>query len=126
MTSYWDEKEQMIYEGMDIVKVEAGVIRDVNLVAGDIDTPEEIREQLMKIIALNQHTFMIGDEDHGSAKAKRSYQMSKHSRLLSLLHSAFHEIGRKEIKYRYCVLRDNPQRFLNSRNAWVKKKYGED
>ncbi len=126
MTVYFDEKETLVKEGADIVAVEKIVKKDIRLVAGDKDTPNNIREMLLAIIAIHQYEFIVGDKDLAMRKPKQSYVTYGQSDLITALHRAFHGITMLQIKTCYGIMGDDPEQHLAKRDIWVKEHLEED
>jgi hypothetical protein len=119
MSKYFDEKHQWVREDFDSIdNVEAGIIDDVNLVTGDREFPEEMRERIQGIIACNRHQCLPGLEDLGMSQGGKMSEITRSSRLISELHSAFHDLAGMRIRTSYGRLDDSPEKILKRRGLW--------
>jgi hypothetical protein len=122
MSSYFDERDSIIQGDFSkIEEVEEEVKRDVMLVAGDRETPDQIRGDLMGIIATNEYTSQMYKEnpDLPLTPGRINSEISKMSYLLMELHSYFHDIARQRIQTRFGMLSDKPDGILKRRDAWL-------
>jgi hypothetical protein len=120
MSKYFDERHQWVRQDFqDIDVIEAEVIRVVNLVTGDIEFPGEMRDKIQGIIACNQHAPVGGIMTQGGKMS----DITQSSRLISELHSAFHDLASMRIKVRFGRLDDKPDKILKRRDAWLEKAY---
>jgi hypothetical protein len=88
-----------------LIDLEEKVIKEVNLVTGDREFPEDLREKIQTLIATKRMQW-IGGEMNGDAIAFA--KAVGYSELISDLHSAFHAVASKRIKTRFGTLTDSP------------------
>jgi len=124
MSSYFDNAQARVREDFDSISiVESNVIHDVRLVAGDRETPDQIRGDLMGIIATGRYDNPKGMEDLPRTKGYKLSNALKLSWMVEQIHSYFHEIARQNITTRFGWLNDNPKDILNRRHTWVKDNF---
>jgi hypothetical protein len=122
MTAYFDDRDRRIsVEGKGlpddrflllVEEVEAEVIHQVNLLTGDREFPEDLRERFQRCIANKRCKTLPGLPPTDA----RQYCLAlRHSELLSYLHSLFHELAGRRIRTRHGLLFDSPVGFLRER-----------
>lgn len=124
MSSYFDrlakEADEAIHSHANpqeaVAAIEAGMIREVTLVTGDREFPDDLRQQILTQIA----RWHIGTHAGLSpmAEALEWFQDLKSSRLITELHSLFHAVASRRIKTRFGGFSDNPAGDLKARTAW--------
>lgn len=121
MSSYFDaavteiaavqtEEEDAFMEVLE--SVEARVIRDVNLVTGDREFPDDLRGRIQLLIvehAVRPSPNLWHAKPDGRARRARS------SRLIEELHDAFHDVARRRHETRFGRLMDDPAYILELR-----------
>ena len=126
MTSYFDDADRAVYAAskdsindieflQDLGVIELAVIRDVSLVTGDREFPEEHREKMQSIMS-EWRTTTFGNVD-ALAKAVRHATATHSSRMIADLHEAFHRLAGERIKVRFGFLSDKPDGNLIQRAA---------
>ena len=125
MTSYFADHSSQVSEAagtaMDdkaflffISNIEREVIPEINLVTGDREFPDDLREKIQGIIAMHR-TTSVGDVQ----PRQRAVDMATTVRmcpLISELHRAFHEVGTRRHRTRFGILSDNPTVILAMRD----------
>jgi len=118
MSSYFDKAEREAAESIEDAKaIEAAVIADVNLITGDREFPDDLRQKIQKAIAL-----LRIESVNGATKGKEWYESLGNSKLLSTLHSLFHEVAQARIETRFGILNDRPSSILSMRDEYTKEK----
>ena len=123
MTSYFDEmREDISWAAASadtdrqflaaIETVEARAIADINLVTGDREFPDDLREKIQGLIATCQTKRIEGQPP---TRHREMNAVMRHSQLLIELHRAFHEVGSRRIETRFGILSDHPRVNLNMR-----------
>ena len=113
MTSYFDERARAL-DGATIteaVEVEKEVIATVNLVTGDREFPEDLRERIQGLIAV----FRCRKSTSASSPWSRGrfdFEATSESSLLRELHSAFHDVANRRIETRFGILSSSPEDIL--------------
>lgn len=118
MTSYFDDAVRDAHNairqfdgtsGEDdleaLAEVEARVIADVNLVTGDREFPDSLREEIQGAIA----THRVRSPDGIPTKGDEYARMVSRSSLIDRLHTLFHEVASQRIQTRFGLLSDNPK-----------------
>lgn len=124
MTSYFDAAERRLVvdnsadpgdHGTDAAflarlnAVESDVVRDVNLITGDREFPDDLREWMQSVIALFQVSLdPAGRTEHAC--------MFRASVMLVRLHSLFHTLGSRRVVVRFGRLDDKPDGILALRD----------
>ena len=122
MSSYFDELNSEIATAFGknkpddfievLVKIEERMIKEVSLVTGDREFPEELREKVQTLISSKRIKLLGGETNEHSKEFAESVGYSP---LIQDMHSAFHAIGSKRIKTRFGVLCDSPSVILAMR-----------
>lgn len=138
MSSYFDkfDREARVladsFRGNDegflkaLMGLEAGMIKTCELLAGDIDTPDDVRQSIIGCLAVHAIRYNGGDflgDETGASEAARYAVCCKRSKLSSELHSLFHTIASKRIQTRYGMILDNPEYAVKARDQWVEDHY---
>lgn len=117
MTSYFDDLRVEVREASkfattdeefltSLEEIEARAIADINLVTGDREFPDDLREKIQGLIAVGQ-TKVIGGCP--PTHHREENMMMRCSHLLEELHSAFHAVGSRRIRTRFGFLTDHPR-----------------
>ncbi len=138
MSSYFDKFDREVRQlaqdtrGSDeqfllqLKQLEATMIKTCELFAGDIDTPDDIRQAVIACIALNQVRYEGGDflgDSTGPSQGAQHAMCCKSSQLSHEMHSLFHDIARRRIETRYGLVMDNPEHAVRMRDQWVEEHY---
>lgn len=126
MTSYFDNAAQdarEVFHGEQSEEaqlgslrlIEADVIRDVSLVAGDREFPDDFRERIMATIAQRQVESIAGIENPA---ALDDALMIHGSPLIGELHQLFHALASRRVQTRFGVLTDKPEDILKRRSEY--------
>lgn len=107
---------------LGLIQIEGKMIRDCELFAGDIETPEDVRQAIMGCIAVNEARFE-GDMDNLSHATQMDIAC-RSSRLEAEMHSLWHDIARMDYKMRYGRVSDNPEWAVQRRDTFVKEHTG--
>lgn len=122
MSRYFDQFERIISDDFSqIVEIENRVKKDVLLVTGDLDFPDDLRQSIVGAISIYGYESSTGIETTGN----KFSDASRRSRLISELHSLFHEVAERHIKTRFGSLSDNPERILRLRDEYIKNRLGD-
>ncbi len=129
MTSYFDALRVEVRKTSEVTndedflsaveEIEAGVIADVNLITGDREFPDDLREKIQRLIAFHQTKVM---RDLPPTRARELNLRMRRSQLIQELHSAFHEVGSRRIKTRFGILSDHPRSNLSMRESYEKER----
>lgn len=122
MTAYFDELRRQVREFSDddtnfiesLISLEHGVIKIVNLVTGDREFPDDLRDQIQGIIAVQAIQTLTG---HTNERAKTIALRCRYSGLFESLHSAFHSVAGRRLNTRFGLLSDDPSGILRRRDA---------
>jgi len=117
MTSFFDDYNREVSAAAEtempdkaflffIAYLEREMIPKINLVTGDREFPEELREKIQGLIAMNR-TTSVGDIK-ARQQALDEATLGRTCPLVTELHRAFHVVGSRRIKTRFGVLSDNP------------------
>lgn len=115
-----------------VMAIEKPMIRACELFAGDIETPEDVRQAIITCIALNQVRYdggdflgsIIGDVALDSRGAKYA-AVSRASKLEIEMHSLWHDIARMRYFMRYGIVSDNPEWAVQRRDKFVEENAGK-
>lgn len=125
MSSYFDEAQREVADDFSsIAAVEKRVIRDVLLVTGDREFPDDLREAIVGEIAVYRYeTF---NDDLPPTRGHDMDEVSRMSHLIERLHERFHELARRGIVTRFGRLSDRPSGILAAREEYEKEmEHGE-
>lgn len=126
MSSYFDKFDREVYELAQAQRAEAHddkwflehleaiescMVRDCELFAGDMETPEDVRQCIMAVIAL-------GSVEH-NPNAREMALCMKRSQLSQDMHSLFHDIARMRYSMRYGLVFDDPAAAVQHRDDEV-------
>ena len=120
MTAYFDTLDRQVSDASDaatsdddfldrLAAIEAPIIATVNLVTGDREFPDEHREKIQGIIAVQAVR-------NGYEKADKRALAVKMSWLFQDLHDAFHDVARERIQTRFGMLTDSPRDIVRRRD----------
>lgn len=142
MSSYFDKFDKEVGDmGRDetdnetflywMMLKEGEMVRDCELLAGDLDTPEDIRQAIIRCILTNKVHYEGGDK-LGShiggvwceSIGARNAVVSRYSTLSRELHSLFHSIASRRIETRYGMIADNPAAAVRARDRHAEEKFG--
>lgn len=122
MTSYFDDARTEVreiwftsdeeYLGA-VAEIEERIIADVNLVTGDREFPDDLREQIQGIIAIRR---VRTGPNEPETRAREMARVTRSSLLISDLHTAFHVVAQRRVKTRFGLLSDNPRQILAARD----------
>ena len=124
MTSYFDDLRTEVRTASklsstdgeflaELEELEASAIADINLVTGDREFPDDLRERIQRLIAVGQTRLIEGQPP---TRHRIENLMMRRSHLLEELHSAFHEVGSRRIQTRFGILSDHPRVNLSMRD----------
>lgn len=131
MTTYFDQARKDVRVAasmhadecfMDAVAgIEARVVQHVNLVTGDREFPDDLREEIQGIIAVCGVTTPKGCPP--TTGYKRTL-VTRRSLLLERLHEAFHEVARRKVQTRFGKWSADPEASLVARENWERDQAG--
>jgi hypothetical protein len=137
MTAYWDALKREVREASQfsnddfvetVIDIETRVIREVSLATGDREFPDDLREKVQGVIAINAIDFgryiyeRPCSEGNALANARaRAWLLTmRYSILLEELHSVFHVVATRRAPNRYdTFFTDDPTSFLRAREAML-------
>jgi len=117
----WDREVQEI-EGIEsvagfmtaLVAIEKPRVEAINLVTGDREFPDDLREKIQGHIAL----WAISGSLPATDRAWEYATSTRCSRLSMELHDDFHEVARRGISTRFGRLSDSPSQILALRDEY--------
>lgn len=123
MTTYFDKLMAEIRDAdLDmVVEVENQVVQTVSLACGDREFPHHMRELIMDCIACNQICPPYAespDDKLANEKARRYFQITGSSKLISELHGLFHTLAGLHVDTRFGILQDDPQQIVKLRDSY--------
>jgi len=131
MTSYFDQAQKKVRVASSmhaedafmevLADIEGRVVQHVNLVTGDREFPDDLREQIQGIIAVYGVSTPEGLPP--TAGYKRAL-LTHRSTLLHELHEAFHDVARRKIATRFGKWGDDPEASLVDRVNWERDQAG--
>jgi len=114
MSSYFDKAQGEIKDDFSrIEEVEKTVIRDVSLVTGDREFPDDLRKEIQGLISVWRYD---------SPKGREESDMLRLSWLIVELHEKFHQVAMRKIKTRFGRFSNNPDNDLFQREESLKDK----
>lgn len=125
MSSYFDVAQRAVRDAGRFCESEAAfaellrqaedrVIRQVSLVTGDREFPDDLRERIQGIIAVNAaRPARLPPTQAG----ERSIAL-RTSFLLQELHLAFHDVAARKVRTRFGRWTDDPESDLHDRDAF--------
>jgi len=127
MSSYFDQlNNRVVGEDVDgVIHVEQEMIREVLLVTGDREFPEDLRQKAVALIGTwavesKLEEFVPGI---GPSPGVKHFKVMGYSRLIHEMHSLFHEVASREIKTRFGRFGDRPNLTLKQRDNWIKETF---
>jgi hypothetical protein len=99
-----------------IMEIEAPMIRACDFFAGDVETPEDVRQAILGCISLDAVRF-DGDTKIPTPGANFAL-VARSSKLESNMHSLWHDIARMRYEMRYGPVSDDPQWAVERRDAF--------
>ncbi len=125
MSGYWDENAREIKANFEHINaIETKIIATVQLVTGDKEFPEAMRQRILNAIHMWRYHNPIVPE-YNPTEGHRMSEMTRRSRLVDELHSLFHDLAGLAVQTRFGQLSDDPDDILNRRNEYVKENFGE-
>lgn len=128
MTAYFDEIRREIRDlPSDLSRaswleavafIEERVIRDVTLVTGDREFPDDLRERILGAIATQTVSRHAGLDPVPRA-VDMTYTL-RESWLCETLHSLFHVLAGRRIRTRFGLMQDSPRGILILRDEYEK------
>lgn len=106
-----------------LIEIEKSLIRTCELFAGDIETPQDVREAIITCICNNQVRYDGGDTLRES-RAAMFADACRSSMLVDHMHSLWHDIARMRYTMRYGLVSDNPEWAVNRRDAFAEERKG--
>lgn len=136
MTAYWDALKREIREASDlsnddfvatVIGIETRVIQAVSLTTGDREFPDDLREKVQGIIAVNAIDFghyvferCAQKSELRNERARAWLLTMRYSILIEELHAIFHYVAERRAPNRYdTFFTDDPTSFLRARDAMV-------
>jgi len=125
MTSYFDDYRSEVSSAAPVApgdkaflffigNIEREMIPMINLVTGDREFPDDLREKIQGLIAMHRTTSVGGLAPRD--KAVEMALMLRECPLVTELHRAFHEVASRRIETRFGILSDNPKVILAMRD----------
>jgi len=121
MSSYFDKWDLEVAEiendenfHSQLAAMEEPRLRQVNLVTGDREFPDDLREKIQNIVA----TWAFSGPLPPTHRATEYASSCRNSQLSIELHSAFHEVARRRIETRFGMLSDSPSQILALRDEY--------
>ena len=124
MTAFWDKLERDARESFEqAIEIERHAREITFLIMGDREFPDVFREKIWETtVKYGLETIAVENGKCQTVlndKNVQWYQMMRTSRLLSELHSLWHNIGRNLTRTRFCVISDDPSDALRLRDLWI-------
>ena len=134
MTAYFDEACARVAESaarnhgdagfLEMVRIlEGGVVRDALLCSGDREFPDDLRETLVKCIAING-IYCPGDLSPVDRTRKTVLALQK-SILIDAIHAIFHKLAERRHSTRFGWWTDDPAENLRARTECDNRRYSE-
>lgn len=133
MTSYFDALTREVREAADqfdededfiqeVAYIESGMYRDVTLVTGDREFPDDLRQDILNVLAV--HAVYQPGALGALESAAKTVKLMRSSTAIEKVHSLFHELARRRIETRFGWLQDSPTQILLLRDEWEEEKFG--
>jgi len=120
MTKYWDDLEEAAKESFEsALGCEEIAKQHCLLVSGDKEFPDRFREKVLEIIVKDGLESMLGQNQ----ESVMFYNALRRSRLLSSLHSLWHQIAALRVRTRFGVILDDPRDTIKTRELWEKETF---
>jgi hypothetical protein len=119
-------------EGEEFLKqvkaVEEGMIQTLMLFMGDREVHQEkdLCQAIWKVIVCHQIRYEGGDflgDKTGPCQATAEALACRRSRLISEMHSLWHDIASRRYQFRFGLVLDNPKAAVSARDRWVEEHY---
>lgn len=118
-----------------MVRIETKMKRHCELFAGDVETPEDVRQAIMVCIALNEVRYDGGeflggrygsepDSKPFECKATQYAASCRSSKLEAEMHSLWHDIARMRYVMRYGPISDDPEWAVQRRDTYAETRKG--
>ena len=129
MTAYFDDLRTEMREipsGNDeewiqqLGAIERRVVQEVQLVTGDREFPDDLREKMLGAIA-TKAVYDLSDVVKANEDAVDYARCTKTSDLLEALHSLFHRLASRRVQTRFGWLSDSPRAILKAREGYDKE-----
>ena len=111
-----------------VKQIEAPMIRACELFAGDVETPEDVRQAIIACIALNEVRYDGGDFLGGKlgdvlleSRGAQYACACRSSKLESAMHSLWHDIARMRYQMRYGPVSDDPSWAVERRDRYAEE-----
>ena len=126
MTAYFDDLRQEMRDippcdpqewVRQLGLIERRVVEEVQLVTGDREFPEDLRERILLVIA-TRAVYDLSPAVPARQEPVEYAATTKTSDLLETLHSLFHQLAARRVETRFGRLSDSPRAILNARNAY--------
>jgi hypothetical protein len=126
MSSYFDAKTRAVSDASDanrkddaafltaVAAIEAEMIQEVILAAGDREFPADLREKAMALIA-RWHVGIYASLPPTSEALDYALAV-RSSELVERMHSLFHEIASRRVNTRFGLLSDHPRDIVDRRD----------
>lgn len=125
MSSYFDAFDREVAELaracktddeflLNLELLEQKMVNTCELFAGDIETPEDVRQCVMAVISLAG----CRADATGSKTVRELDGIAKRSQLSRDMHSLWHDIGRMRYEFRYGMVLDNPEHAVKHRDEY--------
>lgn len=108
-----------------LMKIESRMILDCEYFAGDIETPQDVRDAIMTCIWTHRANYAGQESIDDLTKATSQDAVCRSSKLESEMHSLWHDIARMRYQMRYGPISDDPAWAVQRRDAWVDKQQGK-
>ena len=133
MTGYFDRLDREVREASSedghlflehLRGLEYELIPQINLITGDLEFPDDLRQAIQGIIAVWRVSPLEGDLNAGmepnpylepSERAVNWAVRSRSSQLSSELHTLFHKLAGRRLETRFGLLSDSPSDILRRR-----------
>ncbi|MEE8536892.1 MAG: hypothetical protein V3S71_02720 [Acidobacteriota bacterium] len=115
MSSYFDSAQRVARQSYeDLVAAEEQVFKDVTYVTGDREFPDDLREKILGVMAVEFAWHPSGVPQN--ERAVEYVKMMSYSRGIESVHSLFHELARRDIWTRFGRLSDSPTQIRHLRD----------
>lgn len=111
-----------------LATLEQGMARDCELFAGDLETPESVRQCIMAVLSLAAvRPFHPPFNNPGMARfhqptrAEETARCAYFSTLSQDMHGLFHDIARMRYQMRYGLVFDNPAEAVAARDRFAEE-----
>jgi hypothetical protein len=123
MSSYFDAAQRLARQSYeDLVASEEQVFKDVVMITGDREFPDDLREKILGAMAC-RFVWHVGDLP-ASEMIDRMARTMEYSAGIDEVHELFHELARRRIKTRFGILCDSPTQMRMCRDEHDEEAYG--